>query len=893
MKNPEHYDVDTILIQSGSTNSIISTHTIFLSMIFERLANGIVKHSKLIIVLWIVALVIAVPFISKAMDKLDYNTDDMANPDSESSIGSSVLAEYFSGGEGESGYIDLLVITFSDSEGEDAADNLEIFLMADNFFESFDNGAIELMVPYESFVNSDGSGMKLLAILFSDEAVSDGRYTSDTAALREWIEVYVSQEESENNAELTTYLTGSPAITYDTMTNATEDVEHIDMVSIPLIIIIVGLFFRSIFSSTMPPITIGIAIAIAFLSLFFIGSVMDIFFITEMFIIVSMLGAGCDYCIFIISRYREERRKGSDHNAAIKDAIMWAGESITTSGIAVMIGFGAMAICSFSMISGMGIMLAIGIFIALMAALTLITSILNLLGERMFWPSKIESFQEGSKSMNGWYGKCARLGNRYFRSSVRFSLKHAKAIIVASLLFTAPMVYIVSTSETSYDMIGTMLTGESKDGLATIEDYTDGGLIMPDYEVMELTESIATISNITVDDTEYTVLTWNDNNISKYLESLNSLSTTMLNGDNNIGEAYSIQMWSVIAETAIAHVGEKNPTESDSDYLLKLFNNDVENKEGILYGDYVPSNLMVYMWAIYYATEGYIALIDDLSYDNEVYAGIVDYMMNYETGIVGGTSDIDDGDINITYVKMTIITREQSMSDRSMKTLNNVESYMDTFMSENSDLFANSWLTGTSAIMYEISSEVNQEFIKVIALAIVLILLLLLVVMSSWITPFRSVLTILMSIVWTIAITHLIFTDMLGYGVIWLIPIILIVVCLGLGMDYDILLTTRIKENHVHKGMSNDDAIHEGVITSGSVITICGLIMGGAFATLMMSNMVMLQEFGFALAFAIIVDALIVRTYIVPAMMHLMGEWNWKGPKFLKKKDQEMSEKMD
>lgn len=119
----------------------------------------------------------------------------------------------------------------------------------------------------------------------------------------------------------------------------------------------------------------------------------------------------------------------------------------------------------------------------------------------------------------------------------------------------------------------------------------------------------------------------------------------------------------------------------------------------------------------------------------------------------------------------------------------------------------------------------------------------------------------------------------------WLVPLILLVICLGLGMDYDILLTTRIKENVRAKGMSNDEAIHQAVLHTGSVITICGLIMGGAFGTLMLSSMEMLQEFGFALCFAILVDALIVRTYIVPAVMHLLGDWNWKGPKFMQPKE--------
>jgi RND superfamily putative drug exporter len=87
--------------------------------------------------------------------------------------------------------------------------------------------------------------------------------------------------------------------------------------------------------------------------------------------------------------------------------------------------------------------------------------------------------------------------------------------------------------------------------------------------------------------------------------------------------------------------------------------------------------------------------------------------------------------------------------------------------------------------------------------------------------------------------------------------------------------------------MDNDEAIRQAVLHSGSVITLCGFIMGGTFGTLMLSSTVMLQQMGFALCFAILVDALIVRTYIVPAMMHLLGKWNWVGPKFLTGKREE------
>ncbi|UAL08184.1 MAG: MMPL family transporter [Candidatus Methanogranum gryphiswaldense] len=845
-------------------------------MIFQKLANGITKHSKLIIAIWIIALIIAVPFFSKAVDTLNYNSDDMADSNSESSVGAQIIADYFVSSSGESNSTDLLIITYDDEAGKTASEEVEAELVLN--YSEFMDGALKIIIPYEDYSNADGSGMRMIAIIFSDQAVSDGSYTDDTKELREWIATYTEKAEKENDAALSTYVTGNPAISYDIMTGSTEDISHIDIFSIALILILVGLFFRSVFASALPPITIGVAIAIAFLGLFFVGSVMDIFFITEMFIIVSMLGAGCDYCIFIVSRYREERRKGADHDTAIHEAIVWAGESITTSGIAVMIGFGAMSICSLSLISGMGVMLAIGIAIALLAALTLITSILNLLGERIFWPSKIESYQEGSKAMNGWYGKCARFGNKYFHKSVKFSLAHAKAIVVAAILFTVPMVYVVATAETSYDMVGTMLTGESQEGLDVIEEYTYGGLIMPDYEVLELEDSIATITTTTISGQTVYLLTWNSN-YTTYYDKLTELSSTISSNDSNIGEAYSLQVWANIADAAIESVGPQETGETDSEYLLRLYTNN--EKTGILDDTtIIPSSLNIYMETIYLLTAAAIAEGEELSYDNTTYGAMVDGTMNYTTGIVGGITNADNT-ISVTYVKMTIITNEQSMSDKSMDSLHTIHAEVSSFL-ENNEEFTQAWLTGSAAVMYEVSEEVNGEFAKIIALAVILIFILLFFVIKSYLTPLRSIVTILMSVVWTIAITHLVFSDI---GLIWLIPIVLVVICLGLGMDYDILLTTRIKENHLHRGMSNDDAITEAVISSGSVITICGLIMGGAFGTLMISNMVMLQQFGFALAFAIIVDALIVRTYIVPAVMHLMGEWCWKGPKFLKKKE--------
>ncbi len=133
---------------------------------------------------------------------------------------------------------------------------------------------------------------------------------------------------------------------------------------------------------------------------------------------------------------------------------------------------------------------------------------------------------------------------------------------------------------------------------------------------------------------------------------------------------------------------------------------------------------------------------------------------------------------------------------------------------------------------------------------------------------------------------------MLNTPVLFLIPIVLFVVLLGLGMDYEIFLTTKIRENKI-KGMDNHTAIEEAVKSSGGVISLCALLMGGTFLTLLLAGSSMLQELGFALGVGILIDGLFMVGFVSPALMHLLGDWSWIGPKFLQKKMNAQKEPSD
>jgi RND superfamily putative drug exporter len=109
---------------------------------------------------------------------------------------------------------------------------------------------------------------------------------------------------------------------------------------------------------------------------------------------------------------------------------------------------------------------------------------------------------------------------------------------------------------------------------------------------------------------------------------------------------------------------------------------------------------------------------------------------------------------------------------------------------------------------------------------------------------------------------------------------------MGLGIDYDIFLVSRIHEE-VQNGKSDEEAIEHAVETTGSIITLCGFIMAATFGSMMLTSQIQMIEMGFVLCLAVILDATLMRLILVPAIMVLMKKYNWWMP-FVKQPKQEV-----
>jgi uncharacterized membrane protein YdfJ with MMPL/SSD domain len=112
------------------------------------------------------------------------------------------------------------------------------------------------------------------------------------------------------------------------------------------------------------------------------------------------------------------------------------------------------------------------------------------------------------------------------------------------------------------------------------------------------------------------------------------------------------------------------------------------------------------------------------------------------------------------------------------------------------------------------------------------------------------------------------------------VPLFLFAVLFGLSMDYQVFLLSRISERYTQTG-SNEDAVSFGVGSTARLITGAALIIIAVFAGFARGDLVMFQQMGFGVAVALLIDATIIRSVVVPATMKLLGRWNWYLPSWL------------
>ena len=202
---------------------------------------------------------------------------------------------------------------------------------------------------------------------------------------------------------------------------------------------------------------------------------------------------------------------------------------------------------------------------------------------------------------------------------------------------------------------------------------------------------------------------------------------------------------------------------------------------------------------------------------------------------------------------------------------------------------ASVYVTGQTAGNLDYINIVNSYFPWVVALVLSLSFVLLLVAFRSIVIPLKAILMNLLSVGAAYGLITLVSLKGWGAGLLgfqkvpvveqW-VPLLLFAVLFGLSMDYQVFLLSRIKEAWDRTG-DNTLAVTEGIGATAGIITGAALIMVAVFAGFASGQLVMFQQMGFGLAVAVLLDATLIRTILVPSAMKLLGRWNWYLPSWL------------
>jgi uncharacterized membrane protein YdfJ with MMPL/SSD domain len=199
------------------------------------------------------------------------------------------------------------------------------------------------------------------------------------------------------------------------------------------------------------------------------------------------------------------------------------------------------------------------------------------------------------------------------------------------------------------------------------------------------------------------------------------------------------------------------------------------------------------------------------------------------------------------------------------------------------------YVSGGAADALDYTDYYAERTLAVLGFVLALSFLLLLLTFHSIVVPIKAIVLNLLSVGATLGILTVVFQDgwfgrpagATASPVDASTPVMVFAILFGLSMDYHVFILMRIREAR-DRGLPTTDAIVTGITATAGTVTSAAAIMVCVFAGFCAIQILNIQEFGFGLAVAIVIDATVVRSLLLPASMRLLGDWNWWLPGFLR-----------
>ncbi len=254
-------------------------------------------------------------------------------------------------------------------------------------------------------------------------------------------------------------VTGSAALGGDMLRSAAESIRNTEWATIGLVIVILLLVYRAPVLVFIPLVSIGLSFLLSTDLLALLTQVKNIegfewwnfkvFTTTKIFIVVILFGAGTDFCLFLISRFREELQNGLDASDALTASVGSVGHALVGSAMTTICGLGMMYFADFGKFRNSGPAISLCLLVTLCACLTLAPALLRACGDKVFWPWGVRvepaagpQTQPGAPVFGGFWDWASRA-----------IIARPGLILVVSLVALAPLAYAGLGVGVTYDLL--------------------------------------------------------------------------------------------------------------------------------------------------------------------------------------------------------------------------------------------------------------------------------------------------------------------------------------------------------------------------------------------------------------------------------------------------------
>ncbi|RDI19489.1 RND superfamily putative drug exporter [Rhodococcus sp. AG1013] len=476
---------------------------------------------------------------------------------------------------------------------------------------------------------------------------------------------------------------------------------------------------------------------------------------------VLVIGAGTDYALLLISRYREELHFHDNRFDAMIKAWKESAPAITASAITVIIGLLCLGFSQLNSNKSLGPVAAIGIACTYLVMMTFLPVALSAVGRWVFWPRKPKVDGATDLATHGMWGRIAEFVGRRDRPA------WIGATVLLAVLFAVG--------------IGSLQTS----GLTASENFTNE----PD--------------------------------------AVDGQALYDANFDQGAGAPAVVATNASGVDAVIAAAsGVEGVRQGPGSVCVQV---DIEKAKALLqsFGGNVPQQL--------------------------------------PPGCAPATLNVAPID------GRTVINVALADSYDSPEALQTVERLRDTLHAVPG---ADALVGGSSAATLDVQTASVHDRNLIIPIVLVVIFIVLAILLRALLTPLILIATVVLSFAATLGVCGFFFTHVFHFaGADQSFPLFAFVFLVALGIDYNIFLMTRVREETQEHGTRS--GVLRGLAVTGGVITSAGVVLAGTFAVLGVLPLVFLAEVGFAVAFGVLLDTIVVRSVLVPALSHDIGKPIW------------------